>query len=393
MADDRDPAPAGDQLLGRVSVFANLRTLVVKLGSQVLTDATGRLDEAFLASIARQVAALRERDVRVTLVSSGAVSAGRAELGLDQKPRDLSQLQAVAAVGQRRLMDAWAAAFEPLKLKVAQVLLTRDDIDHRARFLNLRNTVTACHELGAIPIINENDTISTDELVRITFGDNDILAALVSQALRADALILLSVVDGVLDADKKTVPSFESVEEAAKHLQPAKSSLGKGGMNSKLEAARIVTGSGELLVVAHGREPDVIVRIAAGENLGTIFVPRQSSRRAGRSRWIGSARGKGTIALDAGAAKAIATGTRSLLPAGISGVDGAFARGDIVNLTDAAGTLVARGLSNYSSEEVAQIKGLKTAEVRTRLGSNAYDEVIHRDNLVLVEKPAVDERG
>ena len=251
-------------------------------------------------------------------------------------------------------------------------------------FLNLRNTVAACHELGAVPIINENDTISTDELVRISFGDNDLLAALVAQALRAEALVLLSVVDGVLDSNRQTVPSFDSIEEAATHLQPGKSTMGKGGMNSKLEAARLVTTAGELLVVAHGRSPNVLTRICAGENVGTIFVPTSASRRTGRSRWIGSARGKGRILVDAGAAKAIAQGNKSLLPAGITAVEGSFARGDVVDVISTDGNLVARGLSNYASDEVAQIRGLKTAEVRKRIGAGAYDEVLHRDNLVVV---------
>jgi glutamate 5-kinase len=370
----------------RTSLFANVRSVVVKLGTQVLSDAKNQLDPGFLADIARQVGELHARGVRVTLVSSGAVGAGRAELSLDKRPKDLAHLQAVAAVGQRRLMDAWAIAFGPTGLKVAQILLTRDDIDNRTRFLNLRNTIAACHELGAIPVINENDTISTDELIRISFGDNDILGALVSQALRADVLVLLSVVNGVLDASRKTVPFFDSIDEATMHLQPGKSSLGKGGMNSKLEAARIVTGAGEMLVVAHGREQNVLTRICAGEDVGTIFVPRAAARRTGRSRWIGSARGKGTIVVDAGAAKALAAGHKSLLPAGITQVKGQFARGDVIDIVGPGEALVARGLSNYSADDVDQIKGLKTADVRTRIGAVAYDEVVHRDNMVVVEE-------
>ena len=309
----------------RVALFAPVRTLVVKLGTQVLSDADHKLDPAFLASIAGQVAGLHARGVRVTIVSSGAAAAGRTELGLSKRPSDLGQLQAVAAVGQRRLMDAWATAFQTFGLKVAQVLVTREDIDDRARFLNLRNTVAACQAYDAIPILNENDTISTDELVRITFGDNDILAALVTQALRADALILLSVVNGVLDAQRQPVPAFASIEAARAYLQPMRSSLGRGGMNSKLEAARIVTGAGELLAIAHGREPAVLTRILAGEAVGTLFLPTAAGRRAGKSRWIGSARGKGAILLDSGAARAVARQNRSLLPAGVVGVRGTFA--------------------------------------------------------------------
>ena len=373
----------------RAELLSKVRTLVVKLGTQVLSDAENRLDPPFLASIARQVAALRSRGIHVTIVSSGAAGAGLAELGLAKRPSDLAQLQAVAAVGQRRLMDAWAAAFAPLDLKVAQILLTRDDFDSRTRFLNLRNTVLACHEMGVVPILNENDTVSTDELARISFGDNDILAALVSQALRADALVLLSVVNGVLDAGRKTVPRFDSIEAAQAHLQPVKSALGRGGMNSKLEAARIVTAAGELLVIAHGRTPDVLPKILAGDaDVGTLFTPPASvvARRAGRSRWIGSARSRGTIVIDAGAVRALTSDGRSLLPAGVTAVRGTFARGDVVDLLGPDGRLIARGLSNYAGDEIEQIKGLKTADVRVRLvDRGAYDEVVHRDNLIVLE--------
>jgi glutamate 5-kinase len=379
---DSRPKPASTPL-ERTSLFSGVKSVVVKLGTQVLCDAQNKLDPAFLSSIARQVKELRDRDIRVTIVSSGAASAGRAELGLKTRPSDLAQLQAVAAVGQRKLMDAWAIAFEPFGLKVAQILLTRDDIDHRTRFLNLRNTVHACHELGAIPIINENDTISTDELVRITFGDNDILAALVTQALRAEALVLLSVVNGVLDASKQRVPSFDSIDVATTHLMPGKSTLGKGGMNSKLEAARIVTGAGEILVVAHGREENVLTKICKGDDVGTIFIAK-GSRRTGRSRWIGSARGKGKIIVDAGAANAVAKNNKSLLPAGIVKVEGDFARGEVIDIVGPENALLARGLCNYASEQVDQIKGLKTSDVRTKIGPGAYDEVVHRDNLVVV---------
>jgi glutamate 5-kinase len=198
----------------RLKHLSAVRTVVVKLGTQLLSDKDGRLDAAFIAGMASQVASLQARGVRVTIVSSGAVGAGLRELNLPKRPTDLAKLQAVAAVGQRRLMDFWAAAFEPHGLKVGQVLLTREDIDHRTRFLNLRNTIHAIHEFGAVPIINENDTVSTDEIVKITFGDNDILAALVTHALRADLLVLLTVVDGILDAAGQSVRLVESIDAA-----------------------------------------------------------------------------------------------------------------------------------------------------------------------------------
>src|SRR4051812_48735223 len=305
----------------RKKYLAHVRTVVVKLGTQLLADPEGKLDAGFVGTIAKQVATLRERGVRVTIVSSGAIGAGIRELKLAKRPTDLAQLQAVAAVGQRRLMDTWADAFEPYGMPVAQILLTREDIEARTRFLNLRNTIAAAHGLGAVPIINENDTISTDELVRISFGDNDILAALVTHALRADLLVLLSVVDGILDADGKPVRLVEKVAAARDLVRAEKSALGKGGFNSKLEAARMVTESGEAMVVADGRMDDVLGRLLDGDPVGTLFVPGPR-KLSSRSRWIGAVRPCGTIVVDDGAVRALAELNRSLLPAGIVKVEG-----------------------------------------------------------------------
>jgi glutamate 5-kinase len=367
----------------RTQYLAAVRSVVIKLGSQLLTDTTTRrLDAAFLANVAREIAALRERRIQVTIVSSGAISAGLAELSLPKRPTDLAQLQAVAAVGQRCLMDAWADAFHAHQMPVAQVLLTREDIDQRTRFLNVRNTIRAAHELGAIPIINENDTISTDELIKITFGDNDILAAMVAAALRADLLVLLTVVDGLLDESGKPVRLVESVDRARQLVRVEKSALGKGGMNSKLEAARMVTDAGEAMVVADGRDPDVLVRLMNGEDVGTLFAP-SPKKRSSRSRWIGAARPAGAIIVDTGAVTALVEKNRSLLPAGIVRVDGEFEPGDVVSIIGPDGAELARGLSNYAHRDIDKIRGKKTADVRAMLGEAAYDEVVHRNNLVL----------
>lgn len=366
----------------RKAHLGSIRTAVIKLGTQLLSDGQGRLDVDFVASIAGQIAALRERGMRITVVSSGAIGAGLRELNLPARPTDLGQLQAVAAVGQRRLMDVWAQAFAPHRLPVAQILLTREDIDDRARFLNLRNTIVSVHELGAVPVINENDTISTDELVKISFGDNDILAALVTQALRAELLVLLSVVDGVLDSSGKPVRMVEKLTDARELIRAEKSPLGKGGFNSKLEAARMVTESGEAMLVADGRMENILPRLLDGEILGTLFVP-SSRKLSSRSRWIGSVRPAGSIVIDAGAARAVVELHKSLLPAGIVKVEGEFARGDVVMLQDDAGNPIARGLSNYSAADVRSIRGKKTAEVRALFAEAAYDEVVHRDNLVV----------
>jgi len=358
------------------------RSVVVKLGTQLLTDSRSGLDGEFLSSVARQIATLRERGILVTVVSSGAVGAGVCELNLPKRPTDLAKLQAVAAIGQRRLMDAWAQVFKPIGLHVAQLLLTREDIDDRTRFLNVRNTIHAVHELGAIPIINENDTISTDEIVKITFGDNDILAALVAHALQADLLVLLSVVDGILDASGAPVRLVESVDRARELIRSEKSLLGKGGMDSKVNAARMVTDAGSAMVVADGRMTDVLVRLLDHEEIGTLFVAG-ARKMSGRSRWIGAARAAGTIVVDDGAVKALVEKNRSLLPAGIVEITGGFVAGDVVAIAAVDGRIVARGLSNYAAADVQRIKGMKTQEVRAALAEASYDEVVHRDNLVV----------
>jgi len=366
----------------RKSTLASVRSVVIKLGTQLLSAAEGRLDTAFLDTMASQIATLRSRGLHVTVVSSGAIGAGLRELNLPKRPTDLAMLQAVAAVGQRRLMDAWADAFAPFKLPVAQILLTREDIDARTRFLNLRNTIHAIHELGAVPIINENDTVSTDEMIKITFGDNDILSALVTQALRADLLVLMSVVDGILDNAGKSVRLVESVEAMRALVREEKSALGKGGMNSKLEAARLVTESGEAMVVAHGRTENLLPRLLDGEEIGSLFLPG-AKRRPSRVRWIGSARPAGSVIVDDGAAVAVGEKNKSLLAAGITKVDGVFDRGDVVAIVNHQGIAVARGLSNYSSVDVQRIMGKKSSEVKTLLKEAAYEEVVHRDNLLL----------
>jgi glutamate 5-kinase len=365
--------------------LAAVSSMVVKLGTQLLAGQDGRLDAKLLGHIARQIAELRARDIRITLVSSGAIACGMGELHLKKRPTDLPRLQAIAAVGQRRLMDHWADAFEPLNLRVAQILITRHDIDQRARFLNLRNTLAAIHELGVIPIINENDTVSTDELVSITFGDNDLLAAAVTHALPANLLVLLSVVDGILDADGKPVRIVSNIDQARQLVRTEKTKLGKGGMDSKLSAAKMVTDAGDLMALADGRMDDVLPRLLDGQEIGTLFLPAQadSRKRVGRGRWIGSVRPTGKIVVDAGARKALVENGKSLLPPGIVAVQGSFDRGDIVAIVTPDGSPIGRGLANFSSSDIDRIRGKSTSQIRQILAEAAYDEVIHRDNLIL----------
>lgn len=360
--------------------LASVRSMVVKIGSQVLAGADGRLDQAYLQDVAQQVVQLRAGGIAVTLVSSGAIAAGLTELKLGARPKDLALLQAIAAVGQRRLMDAWAAAFGAHGIAVAQVLLTRQDVDDRARFLNVRNTLHAVQQLSAVAVVNENDTISTDELAQISFGDNDLLAALVAAAMGAELLVLLSGVDGLSDESGAIVSQVDDLTEARRHLRAERSAMGKGGMASKLEAAKLVTAAGETLVLAGGRTPNVLQKIVAGETVGTLFAS-SAPRRTARSRWIGHARPTGSVVIDEGAVRAVVEAHRSLLPAGVVRVEGSFAPGDVIAVLDPNGREVARGLTNYSSTDVARIAGKRSDEVRALLSGEAYEEVIHRDNM------------
>jgi glutamate 5-kinase len=268
--------------------------------------------------------------------------------------------------------------------------LTREDFEDRTRYLNARNTIWALLRLGAVPVINENDTISVEE---ITFSDNDLLSAFVTNLLRADALILLSVVDGVFRVTGEGATGKPEVVDVVAHVNDDTkalstgevSSRGKGGMDSKLEAARIATHAGEAAVVANGKVDDILLRIMRGEKVGTLFLPVQE-KMASRKRWIGlTTQPRGFIHVDAGAAEALLKKGRSLLASGIRMVEGQFEKGDVVGVVDAGGNEIARGLANYSSDEVARIKGLKTSAIAKVLGEKPYDEVIHRDNLVLLE--------
>lgn len=372
----------------RKTVLAAAQRVVVKMGTQLLsrpTDADPKgpgLDAAYLRSIARQIAQLRQRGMEVTLVSSGAIGAGCAELGLTTRPTDIAQQQAAAAVGQRGLMTLMHQAFRPHGLKVAQLLLTRADFEDRVRFLNLRNCITHLHRIGCVPVINENDTVAVDEL---RFGDNDMLAALVCNALRADALVLLTVVDGILDADGQRIDLITDNDDAKAFARTDKTAFGSGGITSKIEAARTVTQAGEIAVIAHGREPRVLVKLFDGNanKIGTVFTPA-SKKLNSRSRWIGlTRRPAGTIIVDDGADQALRRQGRSLLAIGIVEIQQRFDRGQVVRVRNREGLEIARGLTNYSADELNQIKGKRSNQIDKILGKPAYAEVIHRDNLVI----------
>ncbi len=374
---------------------ANADTVVVKVGTRTLTLPDGRLDPTQVANLAEQLSSLVAAGRRVVLVSSGAVGAGIGRMKLTERPRDLAELQAVAAVGQSCLIEAYNRALEPFGRHAAQILLTTDDFDDRTRYLNVRNTLTALFRLGAIPIINENDTVRVDELQR-NFGDNDRLAAMVTNLLRAPLLVLLTDVEGVLTGDDPpvVVPLIDLSAGSAATLVKSDArggiALSRGGMASKLEAARIATSAGEQVVIANGRRPNVLAEILAGEGVGTLLVGNllggPGEGLSSRKRWIGFAtRTLGRLTLDDGACRAVTQRGSSLLAVGVQQVDGQFAKGDVVSLVDAGGRELARGLTNYDSADLAKLAGLASERIAEVLGHIPYEEVVHRDNLVLVE--------
>jgi glutamate 5-kinase len=375
--------------LVRQDIAAAAGTLVVKVGTRVLTRDDGTLDADHIAGLAEEVHALMEGGRKVVLVSSGAVGAGIGQLGLARRPTEIAQLQAVAAVGQAKLIETYDRTFRKHGRHAAQVLLTADDLNDRTRYLNVRNTLLTLLEFGAVPIVNENDTVAVDELMA-TFGDNDRLAALVTNLIRAPLLVILSDVDGLYDGDPsdfaaRLVSTVTRIDEKVLGwVRHKKTGLGKGGMASKLEAARIVTTAGENAIIANGHHPGTLTRIMAGEPVGTLVLAVGKSINP-LKRWLGfSARPRGRLVLDAGARKAVEVSGRSLLAIGIVAVEGEFKKGDVVSLCGEDGGEFARGLTNYSARDLAQIKGLKSDKIAEALGRRPYGEVMHRDNLALL---------
>jgi len=375
----------------RQEIATAAHTVIVKIGTRVLTAADGRLNQDRVVALAEELHQVASSGRKVALVTSGAVGAGMGQLGLTKRPVNLAQLQAVAAVGQSHLIETYDRGLRKYGRHAAQLLLTAEDLDDRTRYLNVRNTVLALFEFGAIPIINENDTVSVEEL-KTTFGDNDRLAAMVTNLIRAPLLILLSDVDGLFDgppADPAShvVPTVLRLDASITALVRDKlTGLSKGGMASKIEAARLATSAGENVIIANGRTPGNLARILAGENVGTLFLAQGQSIPSWK-RWIGfTAQPRGRLTVDAGARRAIEAQGRSLLAIGITGAGGEFQIGDVVALVDPAGSEFARGLTNYASADVARIKGLKTEQIAATLGQCPYVEVIHRDNMALTSQ-------
>ncbi len=366
------------------------RRVVIKLGSNILTTGQGTLNVERIRVVANQVSLLREAGTQVVIVSSGAVAAGMGAMGFKKRPTELAQLQGLAAIGQSRLMTAWNEAFLEHATSAAQVLVTRSDLEDRKRYLNAQQTMESLLEMEAVPVINENDTVVTEEL---TFGDNDMLSAVVTAVLAADLLVILTDIEGLFTAppnqvpDAKRIPVVHTVNAEIERIAGGiGSTLGRGGMQTKVSAARHATSFGIPAVIADGRRDTMLSEIIGGRFAGPLFLPRPGSRLRGKARthWIAMRRPRGTVVVDDGARTALVEQNRSLLPVGVVAVEGTFTRGDIVAIRTRSGEDIGRGLSNFSSQELESIRGKKGKELADLLGARATcNEVVHRNNLHL----------
>jgi len=382
---DRDSILIGDDL--STSVMAQAQRLVVKVGSSLVTNEGRGIDAQAIATWAAEIAALRDLGREIVVVSSGAVAEGMKRLSWVRRPQSMRDLQAAAAVGQMGLAQVYETEFRRFGLQTAQILLTHEDLADRTRYLNARSTLTRLIELGVIPIINENDTVVTDE---IKVGDNDTLAALVTNLIEADALVILTDQAGLYTADPRSHPDarlLSKVKAGDPRLEAmaggAGSLIGKGGMLTKVLAARRAASAGAHTIVASGRESKVLQRLAGGEMIGTSFIANTAKLTA-RKQWIADQlQLRGALVLDAGALKALLRDGKSLLPIGVSEVQGDFARGDVVACLSQAGSEVGRGLINYASSEARRIIGKPSSEIESLLGFVEEPELIHRSNLVI----------
>jgi glutamate 5-kinase len=370
------------------SRLTNAKRIVVKVGSNVLT-ARNSLNTNAIESISRQICTLIDKGVEVLLVSSGAMAAGLRKMGLQQRPDQIPQRQAIAAIGQSGLINAYEEAFGRWDKKVAQILLTSEDLNNRERYLNTRNAFYALLDWKVVPIINENDTVMVDE---IKLGDNDNLAAMIALLMDADFLINLTDIDGLYNKDPRTHPDAQLIprvenfkKEIEQYASDIPGALGKGGMLSKIKAAKKLTSAGVPMIVTQGQKENVLLKLFAGEHHGTYFVPN-AKKMARRKCWIAyTLIPKGILILDDGAVKAVVKHGKSLLPSGIVEVNGSFGVGAAVSFADEDGQSLGIGLVNYSDADIRAIKGLKSSRIESKLGSKPYDEVIHRDNLVVTE--------
>ncbi|MFK5914732.1 MAG: glutamate 5-kinase [Woeseiaceae bacterium] len=366
----------------------NTKRCVIKIGSALLTNDGAGLNMAGIATWVEQISNLRQRDIEVVLVSSGAVAEGMCRLGLKSRPKSLHELQAAAAVGQMGLIQSYESAFSKYNLHTAQVLLTHDDLSNRQRYLNARNTIRSLLDLNVVPIINENDTVVTDE---IRFGDNDTLAALVANLIEADYLLILTDQNGLFDKNPREHDDAKLIAEASANdnslaamAEGGAGTFGRGGMATKVSAAKLAARSGTSTLIAAGKEKNIIQKIFSGEDLGTLLYAEQNPVAA-RKQWLaGHLQIKGQLVLDEGAVKKLCESGSSLLAVGVTNVQGEFSRGEIVSCITTDGTEVARGLVNYNSDDAAKIKGKASMDIESILGYVDDAELIHRDNLVIV---------
>ncbi len=370
------------------SVIKKARRLVVKVGSSLVTNAGQGLDHAALTGWAEQIARLRNDGKEIVLVSSGAIAEGMQRLGWTRRPHALHELQAAAAVGQMGMVQVYESCFRSHGLLASQILLTHEDLADRKRYLNARSTLRTLLDLGVIPVINENDTVAIEE---IRFGDNDTLAALVANLIEADALVILTDQRGLYSADPRTDPDAKPIADGIAgdpYLETIAGSTGsaiaRGGMLTKILAAKRAARSGADTVIAWGREPDVLLRLAAGERLGTQLLAQQATIAA-RKQWLADhLQVRGRVTLDAGAVKALLIDGKSLLPVGVCAASGNFERGEVVSCLDESGREIARGLINYSHADTCRILRTPSGQIEAKLGYVDEPELIHRDNLVLL---------
>ena len=369
----------------------NYQRIVVKLGTNLLTGGSSRLNLEIMSSLVSQIAALHKQGLQIILVTSGAIAAGRQCLGPIKERKDIPFKQVLAAVGQSHLMEAYNQLFDWHEIIIAQTLLTKNDLSDRHGYLNARNTLLALLEHRVIPIVNENDVVAIDEIQEAKFGDNDSLSAMVANLADAELLMMLTDTEGLYTADPNKdpaatlIPRVDRLDASIESLASSSAcDRGTGGMITKIEAAKLATASGVAVVIANGRENEVIVRLARGEAIGTYFVPN-TSKLESRKRWLLSQPCKGDLSIDAGAVRALRQQNKSLLPSGISQVKGKFDRGDIVNIVEyEKGEKVACGISNYGSSDINIIKGAHSDRIVELLGYEYGNEVVHRDNLAVL---------
>lgn len=359
------------------------KRVVIKIGTKVLTTKERALDADQIESIARQISGIRDKGIEAVLVTSGAIGAGMSLLNMKKRPAALTELQATAAVGQNHLMSLYSGYFREEGYLSGQMLLTQEDFNDRKRYLNIKHTINAVLKYKAIPVINENDTVATEE---IKCGDNDRLSSLVADLCEADLLIILSDVDGLLDEQRKVIRYVHEITPKIMKLGgKSRCDMGTGGMATKLEASRSAMKAGIDCVIANGREKNVLYRIVIqGESIGTTFKSAKVKNIA-RKRWIAySSMPKGSVMVDDGAKRALLEKDKSLLASGILNVEGIFGSGDVITITDKELGEIARGITNYSSEDISKIKGLKSARFKSVLGYKRADEVVHKDDLAIL---------